>query len=72
MTFSIIAHDDKTGQVGIAVASKAFATGARVPFVRTGVGAIASQANGNQLYGPRGLALLAPRAPRRPTPCACS
>ena len=59
MTFSIIAHDDKTGQVGIAVASKAFATGARVPFVRTGVGAIASQAKGNQLYGPRGLALLA-------------
>jgi uncharacterized Ntn-hydrolase superfamily protein len=59
VTFSIIAHDDKTGQVGIAVASKAFATGARVPFVRTGVGAIASQAKGNQLYGPRGLALLA-------------
>ena len=59
MTFSIIAHDEKTGQVGIAVASKAFATGARVPFIRTGVGAIASQAKGNQLYGPRGLALLA-------------
>ena len=59
MTFSIIAHDAQTGQVGIAVASKAFAAGARVPFIRTGVGAIASQAKGNQLYGPRGLALLA-------------
>ena len=59
MTFSIIAHDERTGQVGIAVASKSFAAGARVPFIRTGVGAIASQAKGNQLYGPRGLALLA-------------
>jgi uncharacterized Ntn-hydrolase superfamily protein len=59
MTFSIIAHDDVTGQVGIAVAGKTFACGARVPFIRTGVGAVASQAKGNQLYGPRGLALLA-------------
>ncbi len=59
MTFSIIAHDESTGQVGIAVASKIFAAGARVPFIRTGVGAIASQAKVNHLYGPRGLALLA-------------
>jgi len=59
ITFSIIAHDPTTGQVGIAVASKSFACGARVPFIRTGVGAIASQAKGNQIYGPRGLALLA-------------
>ena len=40
MTFSIIAYDESTGQVGIAVASKAFAAGARVPSIRTGVGAI--------------------------------
>jgi uncharacterized Ntn-hydrolase superfamily protein len=59
MTFSIIAHDEKSGEVGIAVASKVFATGARVPFIRTGVGAIASQARVNHYYGPRGLALLA-------------
>ena len=59
MTVSIIAHDVATGQVGIAVASKTLATAARVPHIRTGVGAIASQAKGNQLYGPRGLALLA-------------
>jgi uncharacterized Ntn-hydrolase superfamily protein len=59
MTFSIIAHDERTGQVGIAIASKSFACGARVPFIKTGVGAIASQAKGNHLYGPRGLALLA-------------
>ena len=59
MTFSIIAHDVATGQVGIAVASKTLATGARVPHIRTGVGAIASQARVNRHYGPRGLALLA-------------
>jgi uncharacterized Ntn-hydrolase superfamily protein len=59
MTFSIVAHDVATGQVGIAVASKTLGTGARVPHIRTGVGAIASQAKCNQLYGPRGLALLA-------------
>jgi uncharacterized Ntn-hydrolase superfamily protein len=59
MTFSIIAHDEGTGQVGIAVAGKALAIGARVPHIRTGVGAIASQAKENQLHGPRGLALLA-------------
>ena len=59
MTFSIVAHDVATGQVGIAVASKTLAAGARVPSIKTGVGAIASQAKGNQLYGPRGLALMA-------------
>lgn len=59
MTFSIVAHDVATGQVGIAVASRTLATGARVPHIRTGVGAIASQATVNRHYGPRGLALLA-------------
>ena len=71
MTFSIIAHDVATGQVGIAVASKTLATGARVPHIRTGVGAIASQARVNHYYGPRGLALLA-AVLRPPIPCACS
>ena len=56
MTFSIIAHDVASGQVGIAAASKTLATGARVPHIRTGVGAIASQARVNRYYGPRGLA----------------
>ena len=59
MTFSIVAHDVETGQVGIAVASRTLATGARVPHIRTGVGAIASQARVNRLYGPHGLALPA-------------
>jgi len=59
MAYSIIAHDLATGQVGIAVASRMLASGARIPFIKTGVGAVATQAKENQLYGPRGLALLA-------------
>jgi uncharacterized Ntn-hydrolase superfamily protein len=59
MTFSIIARDETTGRVGIAVASKFLAVGARNAFIRSGIGAIASQAFFNPHYGPRGLALLA-------------
>ena len=59
MTFSIIARDERTGRIGVAVASKFLAVGARNIFVRTGVGAIASQGLFNPYYGPRGLALLA-------------
>ena len=44
MTFSIIARDEETGRIGVAVASKFFAVGARNAFVRTGAGAIVSQA----------------------------
>ena len=59
MTWSIIARDERTGRVGIIVATRFFAVGALVPHIRTGVGAIASQAFINPHYGPRGLALLA-------------
>lgn len=58
MTWSIIARDEKTGRIGIAVATCAFAVGARVAYIKTGVGAVATQAMTNQMYGPRGLALL--------------
>lgn len=58
MTWSIVARDPATGEVGIAVATCAFAVGARVPHVETGVGAVASQAFVNPYYGPRGLALM--------------
>ena len=58
MTFSIIARDDRTGRIGVAVASKFLAVGARNIFAKTGVGAIVSQALFNPYYGPRGLALL--------------
>jgi uncharacterized Ntn-hydrolase superfamily protein len=58
MTWSIIARDEATGRIGIAVATRFFAVGAMVPHIKTGVGAIASQAFINPHYGPSGLALL--------------
>jgi uncharacterized Ntn-hydrolase superfamily protein len=58
MTWSIVARDERTGRIGIAVATRFFAVGALVPRIRTGVGAIASQAFMNPGYGPKGLALL--------------
>jgi uncharacterized Ntn-hydrolase superfamily protein len=58
MTWSIIARDEETGRVGIAVATRFFAVGALVPHVKTGAGAIASQAFMDTYYGPKGLALI--------------
>jgi len=58
MTWSIIARDNATGCFGIAVATKFFAAGARVPFIAAGVGAIATQALVNSFYGTKGLRLL--------------
>ncbi len=58
MTWSIIARDPRTGEIGIAVATKFFAVGSRVPFLRSGIGALATQALSNPLYGRRGLSLL--------------
>lgn len=58
MTWSIVARDPATGQIGVAVTTCAFAVGARVPAVETGTGAIASQAFVNPFFGPQGLALL--------------
>jgi len=58
-TFSVVAYDPATGEVGVAVQSKFFAVGSVVPFAQAGVGAVATQAQGNPAYGPRGLALMA-------------
>jgi len=58
MTWSIIAKDLATGQLGIAVATRFFAVGARVPHIATGFGAIATQAMVNPYYGIDGLTLL--------------
>ena len=58
MTWSIIARDSATGQFGIAVATRFFAVGARVPYIAAGVGAIATQALTNPYYGIDGLKLL--------------
>ncbi len=65
MTWSILAHDPSTGAFAIAVATKNFAVGAGVPFLRAGVGAVASQSISNRYLGPptiEGLARgLSPR-----------
>ena len=57
-TFSIVARDPATGELGVAVQSRAFRAGAIVSYAKAGVGAIATQAAANQTYGPRGLELL--------------
>ena len=59
MTYSIVARDPATGDLGVAVQSKFLAVGAVVPWARAGVGAIATQSFANVAYGPDGLALLA-------------
>lgn len=58
-TFSIVAADPSAKQVGVAVQSKYFAVGAVVPWVRAGVGAVATQARGLAKYGPLLLDALA-------------
>jgi uncharacterized Ntn-hydrolase superfamily protein len=58
MTWSIIARDSATGQFGIAVATKFFAVGARVPHIAPGRGGVATQALVNPYYGIDGVKLL--------------
>lgn len=58
MTFSIVAVDRETGDLGVAVASKFIAAGSIVPWVKVGVGAVATQAWANVKFGPVVLALL--------------
>lgn len=57
-TYSIVAADDATGQVGVAVQTHQPCVGWIVPWVEPGLGAIATQASANPGYGPLGLALL--------------
>lgn len=57
-TFSIIARDAKTGELGEGVQSKAFAPGNRALHIKGGVGVIAHQASANPMYGELGLKLL--------------
>jgi len=57
-TFSIVAFDPETGDLGVAVQSKFFAVGRVVPFAAAGVGAVATQSYANTTYGPRGLEML--------------
>lgn len=57
-TFSIVAYDPVNADWGVAVASRYFSVGSVVPWAAAEVGAIATQANVNAGYGPRGLELL--------------
>jgi uncharacterized Ntn-hydrolase superfamily protein len=57
-TFSIVAADHVTGELGCAVQSKYFAVGTVVPWVKAGVGAVATQAAGVAAFGPVILGLL--------------
>ncbi len=57
-TFSIVAADPSTGEWGVAVQSRFIAVGAVVPWAKSRVGAVATQALANVRYGPEGLDLL--------------
>ncbi len=58
MTFSIAARCARTGMLGVATSSKALGAGAGVPYVKAGVGAVASQSFVNPYLGIDGLELL--------------
>jgi uncharacterized Ntn-hydrolase superfamily protein len=59
MTFSIVAADPETNEIGVATESKFLAVGAVVPWARAEVGGVATQAVCEVTFGPRGLELLA-------------
>ena len=62
-TYSIVARDPQTKQIGVAVQSHFFAVGTVVTWAWPGVGAVATQANGAARFGPQGLAMLADGVP---------
>ncbi len=62
-TFSVVARDPVTGQMGVAVQSHWFSVGTAVPWAEAGVGAVATQSFVRVEYGPEGLALMAQGVP---------
>ena len=58
MTYSIVARDPDTGEMGVATQSQAFAVGSSVPFALPGHGVIATQSMAEPMYGSVGLDLL--------------
>jgi uncharacterized Ntn-hydrolase superfamily protein len=64
-TFSIVAFDPRTKDLGVAVESKFVAVGAVVPYAQAGVGAVATQSYANTRYGPRALAMMRRGVPPR-------
>jgi len=59
VTYSIVARDAESGELGVAVQSQAFNAGAAVAWARPGAGAVATQSFTDRRYGYRGLELLA-------------
>jgi uncharacterized Ntn-hydrolase superfamily protein len=57
-TFSIVARDSVTGELGVAVASRFFAVGSVVPWAKADIGVVATQSYANTTFGWRGLELL--------------
>lgn len=57
-TFSLVARDPETGDLGVVVASKFLAVGAVVPTAVAGIGAVATQSYANTTYGPRAIEFL--------------
>ena len=57
-TYSIVAYDEATGQLGVAVQSHWFSVGSLVPWVKAGIGAVATQSFIKVDYGPNGLKLM--------------
>jgi len=57
-TYSIVAYDEETGQLGVAVQSHWFSVGSLVPWIKAGVGAVATQSFVKVEYGPNGLKLM--------------
>lgn len=57
-TYSIVARDPETGQIGVAVQSHWFSVGTVVSWAESGAGAVATQALADPAYGPRGLELM--------------
>ncbi|NED95576.1 DUF1028 domain-containing protein [Phytoactinopolyspora alkaliphila] len=58
MTYSIIARDPRTGSMGVATQSQAFAVGSSVPWAAPGFGIVATQSMGEPMYGDLGLDAL--------------
>ena len=63
MTYSIVARDPETGELGVAVQSHYFTVGPIVPWLQAGVGAVATQSFVEPAYGLRGLARMAEGTP---------
>jgi uncharacterized Ntn-hydrolase superfamily protein len=59
MTYSMVAHDPRTGDLGVAIQSHFFGVGRIAGWARAGVGAVVTQAAAEKAHGPRGLELLA-------------